>query len=300
MSALSSFRITGASAIVPFGLLLVIVGGLSEDASAQSDESTVVESVGVAVAVTNISDIEASLLTGKLGEALTRSFDVKVVAGDAAATKLPKGLPDGCIADIDCLRASAKALRVDRLLMLVAFRVGEEIQVDATHFSVANDVSEARPAMRISALPSEWDPVFQEAAPSLLPGLTAKSRPGDGDDDGDGDGGGDPVGPVAPPEKKGGLPLSVKVVGGVAILTTAIASGFGVAVVLDCGFSRRCEDGGTSGHQKVADIVGIGGAVLVVATVVLYFTVDRDPASQDGLSLRTGPGDVGFAIGHSF
>ena len=275
------------------------------------------ESVGVSVAVAvNVTELESDLLTDDLGKALSARFDVTVVSGEAARAKLPPdGLPETCLAETECLGQTAAALGVDKLLLLVAVRVGSDIQVDATLYDAKTKKSETRPTVKMTDKRSGWPEAFSNAADSLLPG--AKVREGGtgngGTGNGNGNGGngnggtGNGIGPEIPPAEKSYTgPI---VLGGAA---AAVAAG---ALVMGAIAQSKCKDvpnpepppdmvedcSDSKDLQLGTDIVGGVSAVMGVTAVIWAITVAQRPDPQErSIGLRTGPGDIGLAIGGRF
>jgi hypothetical protein len=302
--------------------IVTLAGALSAFAvagtTASAQEAAKIR-VGITVAVkVNVSDIEARILSDSLGRALAERFDITVVAGEDAEGKLPPGgVAETCIADTECLRETARALDVDKLLVLVAVRVGDQVSVDATVFDVASGESEPRPSVKMTARERQWKDAFTTSAPQILPEAPVRESPEtappglDPEPDPDPPAATPPAA-VAPPgaeARPAGLGLGFWVSSGVAV------GGIAVAAVLWSSASSRfdechpvnddisvCDDEPWKGRALAGDIAGGVALAAGVTAAVLYFTRDRGGGSADvaGLEIVPGPGDVGLAVGHRF
>jgi hypothetical protein len=259
--------------------------------------------VGIAVAVkVNVSDIEARILSDSLGGALREKFDVEVVAGEDADRKLPEGgLPETCIAETECLRTTAESLGVDTLLVLVAVRVGDSVQVDATLFDAATGNSNTRPSVRMTDRERQWREAFLNSADDILPGAPRRVTTGNtggniGDNGGANNGGGTVT-------AEAGFIATRRTAGWVfGGLTVASATVLAVA-----GFRAldRCDSGGifSSCTSETVANLALGATVISGGLFIYYFFVtEKEPSSnvERSIGLQPGPGDVGLAVGGRF
>lgn len=279
------------------------------------------ETIGIAVAVkVNVSDIEARLLSDSLGKALAEKFDVAVVAGEDAEKKLPaEGLPETCIAESECLARTASALGADRLLLLVAVRVGEQVEVDATLYDARDGSSTTRPAVKMTARERAWKQDFLEAAEALLPGAAPRpvkepTPPVESPEVKDGTQGGpggntDIVATPPPRDASGGRSWGrVGLYGGIAV---AAAAGTTILWLKADSVNSDClDDPATDCGRGEWLRYSIPGDVLAaVAAGSLGFAVyqlvrggggDGGGRSEGAVTLGAGPGDLGLALGGHF
>ena len=259
----------------------------SRSAQAEGDQS-----VGITVALAiELSDIERGLLEERLGEALAERFEVTIVAGDAAQRKLVEKPSETCIAENPCLSKVASTLGVDRLLMLVAVRVGNDVQVDATLYEAKSGQARTLPSVKMSAEASMWKAAFVENADRLLPGA--------------------PLRPIKDNSADGEIPTAVVVTGVAGVSLGALASILALVAYLQSDdadndksfpFDRDCQKGDSCKRVSLAaDISGALSIGLSLSSIVLYAL---RPSTSDGpeqrVGLRPGPGDLGVAIGVSF
>lgn len=262
--------------------------------------------VGIAVGVkVNVSDIEARLLSDSLGGALRETFDVTVVSGEDAERRLPEGgLPDTCIAETACLRSAADALGVETLLVLVAVRVGESIQVDATVFDTKTGSTRTRPPVRMTDRERQWDEAFLAAAKEILPGapLRAAEPPPDTGKEVD-------VGPSPPPAVTRSSPgfLATRttlswVLGGATVIAVGSGTYFGVrALRRDNERPSRCPSDNPCTAARVSTASFIAAGLLGAGFVYTFlFTEKEISTSARAFGLQPGPGDIGVALGGRF
>jgi len=254
---------------------------LTSRAEAQPEEK---QTVGITVALAvELSDIERGLLEERLGEALAERFDISVVAGDAARRKLGAApLPETCIAETPCLHRVATTLGVQRLLMLVAVRVGGDIQVDATLYETRTRVSRTLNTVRMKSEASMWKEAFTANVDGLLPDAPIRVvKP--------------PVGPGVPGPTRP-IPTYVYVVGGVGLATGALAGVWGIRALIE----NNKENGDSKDLELQTDIIGGAAAAIAVTAVVLYLVRPEVTSSERAVTIQTGPGDIGFAVSGSF
>lgn len=290
-----------------------VVAALAPPAAADEPET-----VGIAVAVkVNVSDIEGRLLSDSLGKALAEKFDVEVVAGEDAEKKLPaEGLPETCIAESECLAKTATALGADRLLLLVAVRVGEQVEVDATLYDARDGSSQTRPAVKMTARERAWKQDFLDAADALLPGAAPRpveqpAPPVESPDTRDGtaaeSGGGGDIAVTAPARDARGR--SWGRVGLYAGIAAAAAAGTTILWLKADSVNSSCLDDPAEvcGRGKWLRYSIPGDVLAVVAAgslglAVYQFVRDGsdDSSGDEAVTLGAGPGDLGLAVGGRF
>lgn len=293
------------------GAVTLVTGVLS----ARADDKP---KVGITVAVkVNVSDIEARILSDALARALRDRFDVEVVAGEDAESRLPEeGLPETCIAETECLSSTADALGVETLLVLVAVRVGDSVQVDTTLFDKKTGSSNTRPPVRMTDRERQWQEAFAGSAEDILPGAPARAThevgpsggPGDVGNTGDtGTGGGDVgAGPVVSKSPPGFLATRTTlswVLGGLTVAAVGAGTYFGLrALELDSRTPSECPSDNQCGAAKISTASFVAAGLLGAGFVYTFFFTEKPiPANTErAVGLQPGPGDLGLAIGGRF
>ncbi len=148
---------------------LVVLALLSITASARADEP--VPRVGVVVTVqVNVSDVEATLLAERLGDALQDRLLVDVIAGRDVTRRLADmQMPEDCVAQPACIKKVGKRLDADQLIFLVIVRVGKQFQIDPTWAEVATGRTLAREAISLDEAEALPERVFRPRVQKLLP-----------------------------------------------------------------------------------------------------------------------------------
>jgi hypothetical protein len=170
-------------------LALVALSGLSYSSAAHADE---LPRLAVVVSLSVNADAEQSTrLAEALAAALEQKFLIEAIAGGDVEARLGEdGVPDDCIADAECVRALAKRLRVQQLLLLTVVRVGERFQVAITWGDGGDGRTLSRVTVDIDVEQQDPGPVFAVYATRLLPDATPRPEPpaSDGaDEQSDGD-----------------------------------------------------------------------------------------------------------------
>jgi hypothetical protein len=268
---------------------------VSSPALAESTRVGVVVSTAV-----NLDDAAVDALASSLGAALAAELGVDVIAGVESRRRLPpSGLPEGCVADIECRRDLGARLDADELLMLVVVQLGDRVQIDPTWSHLASGRVASRPAVTI-AEGDDSRTTFTAAAPSILPHIRSRPRPqapavvvvrgGPGGDSG-----------------RRMTPVAWAAVG----VAGAAAVGGAVFAVsarskYDTLEDRGCRDTPCPAsdirtlrrHSLAADVLFGASLAAGVTAAILYVrsSADEEPVATIG----GGPGDVGLSIGGRF
>jgi hypothetical protein len=142
---------------------------LAVPAAAHADER--VPRVGIVVTVqVNVSDLEATLLAERLGDALQDKLLVDVIAGRDVSRRLADfQMPEDCVAQRECISKVGKRLDADQLIFLVIVRVGKQFQIDPTWAEVTSGRTVAREAIALDESEALPERVFRPRALKLLP-----------------------------------------------------------------------------------------------------------------------------------
>lgn len=257
--------------------------------------------------VVNVPEEESTRLASDIAQVLAKRYSARVLAGADVNSKLPKDLPDDCVAQSSCTRDLGKKLGADQLLFLVMVRVGNKVQIDSTWVDVGVDRSSTRDPISLEPDPTRRQEVLRETAPSLIPrgALVARwDRPdaagGNLDQtemsqrvDRTGRDRGDVVDAWAVDRsaKKGHVSAGVWIAGGVsaAALVTGVAMIIGARtdynnmIELNCATnSRPCELDGSLGRYGTMSAVSsflLTGAALAAATALGLYASD---AAEEG------------------
>ena len=291
--------------------VLLLTGVISFSATSPAraqDKPTVGIAVGVKV---NVTDIEARLISDELGKALREKFEIDVIAGEDAEKRLPEGgLPETCIAETECLRSTAEALGVKTLLVLVAVRVGDSVQVDATLFDVETGNSSTRPPVRMTARERQWRDAFAASATDMLPGAPPRPESATPPPQVEPD----PVQPDPPPPgpavktRSSGPGFLARrttlswVLGGLTVAAVGVGTGFGLrALSLDNREPSRCPKDDQCTAAKVSTGSFVAAGLLGAGFIYTFFFTEKPmPAGEGAISIGAGPGDLGLAVGGRF
>jgi hypothetical protein len=127
----------------------------------------------VAVVVTvqvNVTDLEATLLAERLGDALQDKLYVDAIAGRDVTRRLADfQVPEDCVAQPKCIAKLGKRLDADQIIFLVIVRVGKQFQIDPTWAEVASGRTVAREAISLDESEALPERVFRPRAQKLLP-----------------------------------------------------------------------------------------------------------------------------------
>lgn len=258
--------------------------------------------VGVVVSTAvNLDDAAVDALASSLGAALAAELGVDVIAGVESRRRLPpSGLPEGCVADIECRRDVGARLDADELLMLVIVQLGDRVQIDPTWSHLASGRVASRPAVTI-AEGDDSRTAFTAAAPSLLPHIRGQPQPqapavvvvrgGPGDDSG-----------------RRMTPLTWAAVG----VAGAAAVGGAVFAVSARSKYDTLEDSGCRDnpcpasdiralrrHSLAADVLFGASLAAGVTAAILYLRSGSDEEAPLA-TVGGGPGDIGLSIGGRF
>lgn len=264
--------------------------------------------VGVVVTVAvNLEPDEVRALATELGDALARELPVIAVAGREVERRLPpNGLSERCVAEPECRSDLGRRLDAEELLFLVAVRLGDTIQIDATWTDVASGRVASQPQVTLEG-DVDRAAIFAAAAPRLLPHISraAAAAPSEPPS----------IVVVTSPERDG--------VGG-RRMTTGVWIAAGVAGVAAVGggilglsarqkfqaLEQNCPDDCTAseieaGERRAlaADVlfgVAAGGAVCAAVLYLLSDTGDADGPGIAGLSVGGGPGRLELSLGGRF
>lgn len=292
-------------------LAALLWAALLPEAAAQSPQR-----IGIVVTTAvNLDDSEADELTAALGQALEQSLGVVVTAGAETRRRLPReGLPAGCVGEAECRTDLGQRLDADELLMTVAARVGDRIQIDITWVDVASGKVASRPAIVLEG-DADRATALRNAGPTLLPHI----QPVPAADEGQGK-------VAAPPRSERRMTTGVWIAGGVSAVALAGALGFGYrSFTIDdkgCTTPSDCEsaqdDLGLS--NTLADGLAVVGVAAGVTALVLYLSSEEPVPSAGseragaargkrpvvdrgvglGVGLGAGPGGIQVSIGGAF
>lgn len=135
--------------------------------------------VGVVVSAgVNLSEQAKVDLSERLGGALTDALRVDVTAGREVARRL-EGMDTGpqCFLEAECQGRVASRLDVEELLVLVAVRLGTQLQIEPTWIHVPTQRAVVRDAIVTDAVKDDLSDVLREAAPRLLPEAELRPAP---------------------------------------------------------------------------------------------------------------------------
>lgn len=137
--------------------------------------------VGVVAIEVNLGPGEGARISAALGGALADRLVIRPVASDPAIVpfRTEATLPT-CLTDRRCLADLGRRMQVDELLVVVAVKVGDALQLDPTWADPATGRLVSRPRLRVGAsLDGTARAIFRRAAPRLLPAATQRDlRPG--------------------------------------------------------------------------------------------------------------------------
>jgi hypothetical protein len=221
----------------------------------------------------NVAPEEADALAAALGDAIRTRLEADVIAGREVRRRLPAGqLPASCAAEPACLRGLGERLEADKLLLVIAAAVGEQVQLDLTWADPTTGETLAREALLVGGGGDAR--IFTEAAPRLLPELSIRQPR--------------PVLPIAPAEPEGRhLTTGSIVSGGIAL--ASLAGGIGLALAArsehadlendPCAMTATCDASTLRRYTVGADALFATALVAGVVAVWLYAgSADDEPA----------------------
>jgi hypothetical protein len=292
---------------VSLALAVVLWAALLPEAAAQSPQR-----VGIVITTAvNLDESEADELAAALGQALEQSLGVVVTAGAETRRRLPlEGVPAGCVGDAACRMDLGQRLDADELLMTVAARVGDRVQLDITWVEVASGKVASRPVI---ALEGDGDrtAALRGAGKILLPHIQPVPSPDDARGAGP-----EPVraGPAQRGRSERHMTTGSWIAGTVSAVTLAGALGFGAfSYTLNgdkCG--EGCERSGISLElsNTIGDALGIVSVAAGVTALILYLGSDEPAAAGERAGARrpgrpvvglgAGPGGIQISIGGGF
>lgn len=288
-------------------LAAVLWAALLPEAAAQSPQR-----VGVVVTTAvNLDENEADELTAALGQALEQSLGVVVTAGAETRRRLPlEGVPAGCVGDAACRTDLGERLDADELLMTVAARVGNRIQLDITWVDVASGKVASRPAIVLEG-DADRAAVLRGAGKILLPHIQPAAAAEDTRTTAP-----KPALPEKAPARRRGhrMTTGTWIAGSVSAVTLAGALGFGVFSYTlhedECG--EGCDRKGISlrTSNTIGDGLGVVSVAAGITALILYYGSDeaapageRAQAGRPGrplVGLGAGPDGIQISIGGAF
>lgn len=293
---------------VSLALAVVLWAALLPEAAAQSPQR-----VGIVVTTAvNLDESEADELASALGQALEQSLGVVVTAGAETRRRLPlEGVPAGCVGDAACRTDLGQRLDADELLMTVAARVGNRVQLDITWVEVASGKVASRPVI-VLAGDADRTAVLRGSGKILLPHI--QPVPSSGDARGDGSA---PAltGSAPPGRSERHMTSGTWIAASVSAVTLAGALGLGYrSMSLD---DEGCDPTDCDEKKKslrtnntLADGLAIVSVAAGVTALILYLGSDepaaageRAGASRPGrpvVGLGAGPGGIQISIGGGF
>lgn len=280
---------------------------LLPEAAAQSPQR-----IGIVVTTAvNLEESEADELSTALGQALEQSLGVVVTAGAETRRRLPpEGVPAGCVGEVACRTDLGERLDADELLMTVAARVGNRVQLDITWVDVASGKVASRPAIVLEG-DTDRAAVLRNAGKVLLPHIQPVPAAGETRNT-------DPTmaDPAPARSRRRGhhMTTGTWIAGSVSAVALAGALGFGAFSYTlhsdKCG--EGCDRFGISlaTSNTIGDGLGIVSVAAGVTALILYFGSDeaapageRAQAGRSGrplVGLGAGPGGVQISIGGAF
>lgn len=280
--------------------IAVVVAALALPRAAAAGEP---RRIGIVVTVAvNLDSGEARALATELGDAIAAALPVTTVAGADVERRLPPGgLPEECVADAGCRNDLGRRLDADELLLLVAVKLGDRIQIDATWADVASGRVTSQP--RITFGPEDdRAAVFAKAVPRLLPHIHPAEK--------------------APPRRdpavividrsatEGGRHLTAPA--WIALGVAGVAAVGGGLLGLearkeynelesDCPDCTQSDIDAGARHALYADILFGTAAAGAATAAVLYYLSDRGAEPPPAtLSLGASPGSVAVTLGGRF
>jgi hypothetical protein len=292
---------------VSLALAAVLWAALLPEAAAQSPQR-----VGIVVTTAvNLDESEADELAAALGQALEQSLGVVVTAGAETRRRLPRdGVPAGCVGDAACRTDLGQRLDADELLMTVAARVGNRVQLDITWVEVASGKVASRPVIVLEG-DADRTAVLRGSGKILLPHIqpvprsvdvrAAESAPALTSSD-------------QPERSERHMTTGTWIAGSVSAVTLAGALGAGVfsKSLYDDSCGEGCDRSGISLElsNTIGDALAIVSVAAGVTALVLYLGSDepaaageRADASRPGrpvVGLGAGPDRIQIRIGGAF
>ncbi len=130
----------------------------------------------VEVAV-GVDAARANALTAALAAALNTQLVVDARGGAAVVERLPPGgLPDGCLADPNCVIDVARRLEVDGVLFVALVQLGDELQIDSSWLDAGGSTVVARPRFSLRG-GDDVEVAFRGRAVTLLPEAALRTAP---------------------------------------------------------------------------------------------------------------------------
>ncbi|MEL7370311.1 MAG: hypothetical protein AAFN74_15430, partial [Myxococcota bacterium] len=235
----------------------------------------------VPLVAVNLSADEIDVLTERLATALSIGRTPPVRGGRLVRRLLPEEqLPADCAISASCQARVRKVLEAERLIFVVATRIGDTIQLDPT--VVTRTGTESRPAIRGHAKEMEGTDWWAQQTSHLLP--VAATAP-------------IPTGPPIVSQKESPR-WPVWALAGTTVASLGVGIGFGLAAqsAADDLEARGCPAPACSdadidsAAQKatIADIMYVTSGVTAVATVLMFLYLDE----PSPIAVGAGPSSV--------
>ena len=296
---------------VSLALAAVLWAALLPEAAAQSPRR-----IGIVVTTAvNLDENEADELTAALGQALEQSLGVVVTAGAETRRRLPReGVPAGCVGEAACRTDLGERLDADELLMTVAARVGERVQMDITWVDVASGKVASRPAIVLEG-DADRAAVFRESGQVLLPHIQPVPPANEPRQDAS-----SPAitGPAPARRSERHMTPGTWIAGGLSVVALAGAAGLGYRsyTLHEDGCTDDCDTARSDlrGNNYLADGLAAAGVVAGITAVVLYLSSEEPAApaaerafaprparpARPAVTLGATPGGIQLSIGGAF
>ncbi|MEM7674712.1 MAG: hypothetical protein AAF449_01775, partial [Myxococcota bacterium] len=233
-------------------------------------------------------------LTERLAETLSELRATSVRGGRLVRRLLPEGsIPADCAISEPCQERVRQTLEAERLIFVVATRIGDTIQLDPT--VITRSTAESRPALRGRLEDTQKPQWWIEQASHLLP-PTSKTVV-------------EPPAPLTPPSAEASAAVQntpkwpLWALTGLTAASLGVGIGFGIAAQSEadglqdrgCPSAAACTDADVdSAAQKamIADIMYATSGVAAIATVLMLIYNLDDPAP---VAVGVGPSGVSVA-----
>jgi hypothetical protein len=277
-------------------------------AAAAQDARAELPRVGLVVATrVNMTESDADLLATTMAEALRSRLQVDVIAGAEARRRLPpEGVPQDCIARVECVRDVATRLDGDELLFLFVVKIGPRLQIDSTWADPVKGSVVSRAALVVNDTPQDKARLLARAAPRLLPGAQPRVQ---SSFEADAVGASPSLEVDRRVQRGRHFTVPTIVAGAVGVAALGAGAGFGIAARLDYdaleddGCAQRECPGEQSRIDKLerraltADILLAAGTAALVTSAILYITSGE---SEPLVRIEGGPGTGIVSFGGRF
>lgn len=148
--------------------LIALIAGVAISAPARSEERAPRVAI-VSTVMVNVDDALAVKVATELGATLSKKLVVDAIAGEEANRRLPDGkVPQGCVAEKECILEIVERLDADQVLFLAVIRLNDRLQIDPTWSDATGTRVISRSAL-VVGIDDSWANTFEAAATSLLP-----------------------------------------------------------------------------------------------------------------------------------